>query len=379
MPKVFFENCQILGHQRNTKWELSVHKIAWNHYKIRPKTNLEQIITPMLGPEKTVTPQRANLDQQENMSRRGKREERTKIKRGRKSITAENLQPTKHYKNSGLRQLSRTPRPEPRKQSIFEKAATKIGFRGRDRIHYVYSGFVRFCPTTTNRKSMLGKGGPGKRPVFFFGPRKSYQNPFSEETQFWAKNRVFRRLFVKKPYFYRGILGRAPKIEDKTENDDTRRLVRTALLPRFFCLGKAPCPERLRAPKTISRQTRFDNWSLQGSDETLRKPIFLENPRFPAPLSNAPPAPLSNPWIEKSGPITEAYSILYIYIYIYVVGLRSCPHFWPVLKLKYWAGGIPGHGRVKILSHVYIGLERIFCVFLWYFWSFFCHFLGRFF
>ena len=250
MPKLFFENCQRVGHQRNTKWELSVHKIAWNHYKIRPKTNLEQIITPILGQDKTVTPERANLDQQDNSSRRRRREGRTKIKRSRKSMTAENPQPTKHYKNSGLRQLSRTPRLEHRKQSIFEKAATKIGFWGRDRIHYVYSGFVRFCPTTTNRKSMLRKGGPGKRPVFFL-PRKSYQKPFSEQTQLWAKKCVFRRLCVKKPYFYRGILGRAPKIEDKIENDDTRRLVRTALLPRFFVWAK------LRVRKGSEPQKRY--------------------------------------------------------------------------------------------------------------------------
>ena len=50
----------------------------------------------MLGPAKTVTPERVNLDQQENMIRKGRREERRKIKEGRKSITAENPKPTKH-------------------------------------------------------------------------------------------------------------------------------------------------------------------------------------------------------------------------------------------------------------------------------------------
>ena len=151
---------------------------------MRPKTNLDRRITPILGQDKTVTPQRANLDQQEHMSRTRRREASTKIKRGRKSLTAENPQPTKHYKNSGLRQLSRTPRPEPRKQSIFENAATKIGFWGQDRIHYVYSGFVRFCPTTTNRKSMLGKRGPGKRPVFFFCGAKVIRSPFRSRPHF---------------------------------------------------------------------------------------------------------------------------------------------------------------------------------------------------
>ena len=87
---------------------------------------MDQIITPMLGPDNTVTPERANLDQQENTIRKGRREEKTETKRDRESIIAENPKPTKHYKNSGLRQLSRTPRLEHRKQSILEKASDKI-------------------------------------------------------------------------------------------------------------------------------------------------------------------------------------------------------------------------------------------------------------
>ena len=180
---------------------MSVHKIASNHYKNRPKTNLEQIITPILGPDKTVTPERANLDQQENMIRKGRREERRKIKQGRKSITAENPKPTKRYKNSGLRQLSRAPRLEHRKQSIFEKAATKIGFWGQDRIRYVYSGFVRFCPTTTNRKSMVGKGGPGKRPVFFFGRAKVIRTPFRRRPNFEPRTAFSEGSLSKNPIF----------------------------------------------------------------------------------------------------------------------------------------------------------------------------------
>ena len=31
IPKLLFENCQKAGHERNTKWEVSVHKIASNH------------------------------------------------------------------------------------------------------------------------------------------------------------------------------------------------------------------------------------------------------------------------------------------------------------------------------------------------------------
>ena len=89
---------------------------------------MDQIITPILGPDKTVTPERANVDQQENMIRRGRREEKTETKRDRKSIIAENPKPTKHYQNSGFRQLSRTLWLEHRKQSILAKAATKFGF-----------------------------------------------------------------------------------------------------------------------------------------------------------------------------------------------------------------------------------------------------------
>ena len=232
----FCENCQTVGHQKteNDNWVCT--KTLWNHYKNRPKTNLDQIITPTLGPDNTITPERANLDQPENMIRKGRREERTKIKRGRKSITAENHKPTKHYKNSGLRQLSCTPRLEHRKQSIFEKAATKIGFWGQDRIHYVFSGFVCFFPKTKSTKSILRKGGRWNRPVFL--PGESYQKPFSEQTQFWAKKCVLRSLSDKKPYFYRWILGRARKRKEKTEKNDTSRLDRTALLPRLFFLPK---------------------------------------------------------------------------------------------------------------------------------------------
>ena len=59
---------------------------------------MDQIITPMFGPDNTVTPEKANLEQQENMITRGRREEKTETKRDRNSIIAENPKPTKHYK-----------------------------------------------------------------------------------------------------------------------------------------------------------------------------------------------------------------------------------------------------------------------------------------
>ena len=166
---------------------------------------MDQIITPILGPDNTVTPERANLDQQENMIRRGRREERTKTKRGRKSITAENPKPTKHYENSGLRQLSRTPRLEHRKQSIFEKAATKIGFWGRHRIHYVYSGFVRFCRKRKTRNPYSGRAAPETVPFFFLPGEKLSEalfgaNPILSEKVRFEKPLRQKTLFLPRNF-----------------------------------------------------------------------------------------------------------------------------------------------------------------------------------
>ena len=218
-------------HQRNTKRELSVHKIAWNHYKIRPKTNLDQIITPILGPDKTVTPERANLDQQENMSRRGRREERKKIKRGRKNITAENAKPTKHYKNSGSRQLSRTPRLEHRKQSIFEKAATKSGFGGRHRIHYVYSGFVRFFFSENEKHEIhTREGRPLKTSRFFFAGGKVIRSPFRSKPNFERKSTFWEASPTENPIFTEEFWQGLEKSKTKQ-----RRTTRGDLSEQHFC------------------------------------------------------------------------------------------------------------------------------------------------
>ena len=202
-------------------------KSLWNPYKNRPNTNLDQIITPILRPENKVTPERANLDQQEHMIRRGRREERTKTKRGRKSITAENPKPTKHYENSGLRQLSRTPRLGHRKQSIFEKAATKIGFWGRHRIHYVYSGFVRFLPKTKNTKSILRKGGPWNRPVFFFAGGKVIRSPFRSKPNFERKSAFWEASPTENPIFteefWRGLEKSKTKQRRTTQVDSSEQ------------------------------------------------------------------------------------------------------------------------------------------------------------
>ena len=245
------------------------------------------------------------------MIRKGRREERTKIKQGRKNITAENPKPTKHYKNSGLRQLSRTPRLEHWKQSIFEKAATKIGFWGQDRIHYVYSGFVRFCPTTTNRKSMVRKGGPGKRPVFFFGRAKVIRTSLWRRPNFEPRTAFSEGSLSKNPIFIEEFTEGLQKSKTK-QRMTTRWDSSEHHFSRAFSLKKAPCPERLRAPKTISRQTRFDNWSLQGSDETLRNRYFWTM-KTPGPIFERTAGPIIEPMNRKIRPHYRSLQHIYIY------------------------------------------------------------------
>ena len=186
-----------------------MHRIAWNRYKNRPKANLDQIITPIFGPDKTVTPERANLDQQENMIRRGRREEKTETKRDRKSIIAENPKPTKRYKNSGFRQLSRTLWLEHQKQSTFGKGGDINWFLGPTQNTQHLQWFRRSWPKTKTTNSMPGKGVPWKRPVFFFARRKVITRPFWNKPNFQRKSAFSEAPPTKEPYFYRGILGRA--------------------------------------------------------------------------------------------------------------------------------------------------------------------------
>ena len=302
---------------------MSVHKIASNHYKNRPKTNLEQIITPILGPDKTVTPERANLDQQENMIRKGRKEERTKIKQGRKSITAENPKPTKHYKNSGLRQLSRTPRLEHRKQSIFEKAVTKIGFWGQDRIHYVYSGFVRFCPTTTNRKSMVGKGGPGKRPVVFLGRAKVIRTPFRRRPNFEPRTAFSEGSLSKNPILSRNSR-KGSKIEDKTENDDTMRLVRTPLFPRFFLWKKLRVRKGSEPQKRYLGKRGLITGPCKGATKHYENQYFWTM-KTPGPIFERIAGPIIEPMNRKIRP--HYRNLQHAYIYIYAGGCDVRPPF----------------------------------------------------
>ena len=142
----------------------------------------------------------------------------------------------------------------------------KIGFWGQDRIHYVYSGFVRFSPTTKNTKSILRKGGPWNRPVFFFAGGKVIRSHFRSKPNLRVKKCVLRRLCDQKPYFYQGLFGRAPKIEDKTENNDTRRLLRTALLPRHFFLAKLRVRKGSEPQKRYLGKRGFITGPWQGSD-----------------------------------------------------------------------------------------------------------------
>ena len=242
-----FENCQMVGHQRNTKWEVSVHKIASNHYQNRPKTNLEQIITPILGPDKTVTPERANLDQQENMIRKGRREERTKIKQGRKSITAENPKPTKHYKNSGLRQLFRTPRLEHRKQSIFEKAATKIGFWARQNTLRL-QWFRPFLSDNDKQEIHAREGGARKTSRFFFGRAKVIRSPFRRRPNCEPRAAFSEGSATKNPIFIEefseGLQTSKTKQRMTTRGDPSvQHFSRAFLCGQSSVSGKAPSPK----------------------------------------------------------------------------------------------------------------------------------------
>ena len=276
--------------------------------KTGQKTNLDQIITPILGPDNIVTPERANLDQQENMIRRGRREERTKTKRGRKSITAENPKPTKHYKINGLRQLSRTPRLEHRKQVNFRKGGDKNWFLGPTQNTLRLRWFRPFFRKRKTRNPYSGRASPETVP-FFFCWGKSYHKPFSEQTQFWAKKCVLRSLSDKKPYFFRGFWKGLEKSKTKqwrtTQVDSSEQ----HFCRVFFCQGsvsgKGP------SSKTISRKTRFDNWSLQSSDETLRKPIFLENPNS-RPHYRMHADPIIEPMNQKIRPHYRSLQHIYL-------------------------------------------------------------------
>ena len=157
--------------------------------------------------------------------------------------------------------------------------------------------FWWFCllfPKTEKTDSMPKKGVPWKRP--FFCPAQSYQKAFSEQTQFQRKSAFWEATSTKNPTlteeFWKGL----EKSKKKTEKNDTSRLVQTALLLLFF--GKAPFWARKRKAATKHDENRYF-WRI----------------KTPGPIIERTAAPLSNPWIQKSGPIIEAYSI-YIYIYI---------------------------------------------------------------
>ena len=92
-----------------------------------------------------------------------------------------------------------------------------------------------------------GRGGPENVP-FFFWPRKSYQKPFSEETQFWAKNRVFRRVCDKKPIFIEefseGLRTSKTKQRTTTRGDSSvQHFSRAFLCGQSSVSGKAPSPK----------------------------------------------------------------------------------------------------------------------------------------
>ena len=93
------------------------------------------------------------------------------------------------------------------KQSILEKAATKFGFGGQDRAHYVSSGFVRFFRKRKSRIRCPRKASPQNVPFFLLGAKLS-KGLFGANPIFREKVR-FGKPLRQKPYLYQGILKRA--------------------------------------------------------------------------------------------------------------------------------------------------------------------------
>ena len=91
---------------------------------------MDQIITPMLGPDNTVTPERANLDQQENMIRKRRREVKTETKRDRKSIIAENPKTHKTLQKQWFETVISHPSAGTSKTVNFGKGGDKLWFLG---------------------------------------------------------------------------------------------------------------------------------------------------------------------------------------------------------------------------------------------------------
>ena len=119
-----------------------------------------------------------------------------------------------------------------------------------------------------------------------------------------------KTLFLPRNFGGKGSKNRRQNREERHE--ETRP--NSTFAASFFCpssiSGKGP------SSKTISRKTRFDNWSLQSSDETLRKPIFLENPNS-RPHYRTPAGPIIEPMNRKIWPHYRSLQHIYIYIYIY--------------------------------------------------------------
>ena len=102
---------------------------------------------------------------------------------------AENAQATKHYKNRGLRQLSRTPWFENRQEAILEKAVTKFGLGAETEYttFLVVSSFF-FFPKTENTDLGPKKGSHWKRPFFLPGG-KLIKRPCPSKPKFERKMR----------------------------------------------------------------------------------------------------------------------------------------------------------------------------------------------
>ena len=169
-----------------------------------------------------------------------------------------------------------------------------------------------------------GRGGPENVP-FFFWRAKVIRTPFRRRPNFETRAAFSEGSLSKNPIFIE-------EFSEGLQTSKTKQRMTTRGDSSVQHFSRAFLSERLRAPKTISRQTRFDNWSLQGSDETLRKPVFLENedsrPHF---RTHRRPHYRTH---ESKNPAPLPKPTAYIYIYIIFSFFKSYVGFQGALAGK---------------------------------------------
>ena len=178
---------------------------------------------------------------------------------------------------------------------------------------------------------MPKKGVPWKRPVFFLARRKVIKRPFRKKSNFQRTSAFWEASPTKNPIFTEDFwkgLEKSKKQQRRTTHVDSSE-------QHFFCsfFGKAPFPGRARAEKRTSEKLGVITGPRKAATKHYENQYFWTI-KTPGPIIERTAAPLSNPWIPKSGPIIKPmnpkirphYRSLqhgYIYIYIYGCSLNS--------------------------------------------------------